>query len=658
MDADALLDGLNEEQRVAVTTEAAPLCILAGAGSGKTRVLTRRVAHRAATGSLDPRRVLVLTFTRAAASELVGRLRRLGLRDSLTAGTFHAVAYGQLRRRYAERRVAPPGLLERKIAFVARQLPKGAGVRAIDVATEIEWAKARVIGPSSYAAEATRARRAPAPNVEVVAEAYARYETAKRKAAVVDFDDLLWLAIHAIEHDRDTAATVRWQHQHLFVDEFQDVNPLQFRLLQAWLGQRDDLCVVGDPNQAIYAWNGADPSLLTGFVDHFPGASVVALASNHRSTPQVLTLANRVLDAGGLAGVRLTPTRQEGPDPVVVSSATGDEEAAAIAASLRGHHDHNVAWSHQAVLVRTNALAVVLADTLRGAGIPVRLRAQTPFLELPAIKQAMASLRRRGFLEGLAELGERSSDEPDEERIALGELMRLASEYSAEDPLPSPLGFTGWLATATADDAQQSRDAVVVATFHAAKGLEWPVVHLAALEDGLVPHTRARTPEALDEERRLLYVAITRAERVLRLSWALTRSFGDKDVRRRPSPFLAELAPVLAAMAIGASQVDGRARAVDAVDFVRAVRSSANATALAPLAVALAGWRDRRARASGMTPSGVLDDSSLEEISTQRPVDEHGLAAIVGPVRAPRLARELLPIIAAHGDVSSSDRRA
>jgi DNA helicase-2/ATP-dependent DNA helicase PcrA len=654
MDAAALLEGLNDSQRLAVTSTAAPLGIVAGAGTGKTRVLTRRIAHRAATGTLDPRRVLVLTFTRAAAGELVGRLGALGLRDRPTAGTFHAVAYAQLRRRWAERRVAAPTVLDRKVAFVARQLPKGSGARAAEVVTEIEWAKARVIGPPAYAAAATDARRSPAPSVDVVAEVYERYEAAKRKAALVDFDDLLWLATHAIEHEPETAAALHWQHQHLFVDEFQDVNPLQFRLLRAWLGSRADLCVVGDPNQAIYAWNGADPAFMTDFGELFPGAEVVALPHNHRSTPQVLALANRLLDAGALPGVRLAATRDDGPDPVVVATASADDEGATIARAARRHNDRNMAWSSQAVLVRTNALATLLAEALRGHGIPVRLRAQAPFLELPAVKEALAAVKRRGFSPGLADIEERieEGELPDDDRIALTELLRWAAEYTAVDPAPSPAGFTGWLATTTADDAASGADAMVVTTFHAAKGLEWPVVHLAALEDGLVPHARARTPEALAEERRLLYVAVTRAERVLHLSWAATRQFGEREAKRKPSPFLAELTPLLAMMARGARPGDGGRHAADARDEVRAARGPAG-DAPDPLADALRDWRARRARLSGLPPSQLLDDDTIAAICAARPADESALAEILGPVRAPQWAAELLPLVAEADGVPS-----
>jgi DNA helicase-2/ATP-dependent DNA helicase PcrA len=250
--ADALLDGLNDAQTAAVTSSATPLCILAGAGSGKTRVLTRRIAWRAATDSLDPRHVLALTFTRKAAGELTQRLRQLGLQDQLAAGTFHGVAYAQLRGRWAERGIEPPTLLDRKVGFVARLLPSSrAQVPAMDVVAEIEWAKARLVAPDRYAEEAERAGRRPPMSGDEVARVYARYEEQRRRSRLVDFDDLLRVCARDLLADPDFAAAQRWRFQHVFVDEFQDVNPLQQSLLDAWLGDRLDLCVVGDPNQAI-----------------------------------------------------------------------------------------------------------------------------------------------------------------------------------------------------------------------------------------------------------------------------------------------------------------------------------------------------------------------------------------------------------------------
>src|SRR5438309_1664402 len=299
--SDELLHGLNEAQRRAVTTDAAPLCILAGAGSGKTRVLTRRIAWRIANGTADPRHVLALTFTRKAAGELSGRLSALGVRDQVAAGTFHAIAYAQLRRRWADRGERPPTLVDRKVRLLAPLLAghRSAAVQPADLATEIEWAKARFVGPAHYEAEAGAAGRKPALPLGVMASLYERYEEEKRRRGVVDFDDLLLLCARALETDETFAASQRWRFRHLFVDEFQDVNPVQFRLLDGWRGDGHDLCVVGDPNQAIFGWNGADPRYLTGFANRYPGAEVVRLDDNYRSSPQILAVADAVLNGSG-----------------------------------------------------------------------------------------------------------------------------------------------------------------------------------------------------------------------------------------------------------------------------------------------------------------------------------------------------------------------
>ncbi|MFP5376806.1 MAG: ATP-dependent helicase, partial [Acidimicrobiia bacterium] len=338
----ALLDGLDPAQHRAVVCEAQPLCILAPAGSGKTRVLTRRIAHRVATGQAEAARVLTLTFTRKAAGELRARLGALGVREPIAAGTFHAVAYAQLRRRWADRGERPPVLLERKARLLAPLLPRaraGAGARATvqpaDLAAEVEWAKARLVPPSRYEAEVEAAGRRPPLPPATMAALYERYEHDKRRKGLVDFDDLLMLCALALEGDREFAAAQRWRFRHLFVDEFQDVNPVQFRLLQGWLGDRRDLCVVGDPDQAIYSWNGADPTLLTDFGRHFPGAEVVRLDRNYRSTSQIVAVGRAVLPPGGEGVADVTAVRGDGPLPVVRHFDTDVDEARGVARALR-----------------------------------------------------------------------------------------------------------------------------------------------------------------------------------------------------------------------------------------------------------------------------------------------------------------------------------
>ncbi|MEY2435505.1 MAG: ATP-dependent helicase UvrD/PcrA [Acidimicrobiaceae bacterium] len=685
MEADALLEGLNDAQRRAVTSDAAPLCILAGAGTGKTRVLTRRIAYRCATGAADPRHVIALTFTRKAAGELATRLRGLGLRDRMAAGTFHAIAYAQLRNHWADKGQAPPELLERKLPVLARAV-RGLsfkGFQLVDVIGEIEWAKARLVSPARYAEEATKAGRHPPLAPQQVASIYERYELEKRNQRKIDFDDILWQCTAAIERDADFGAAQRWQFRHFFVDEFQDVNPLQLRLLSAWRGDRADLCVVGDPNQAIYTWNGADPGFLGAFDRHFPGGETVPLSTNYRSSPQVLATANRLLDCGGLKGVRLHPTRGDGPVPSVDVYADAQSEARAIARALLDRHGPGTAWSHQAVLVRTNAQTVLVAEACKAVNVPVRVRGQTPYLELPEVRDALHALqRRRGPLaEGLAALdavlhpesepgmpndgdddGEGELSDAELTRLRnLEELLRLAAEYSADDRAPTVAGLLAWLAaTVGAEERDDRGDAVDVVTFHAAKGLEWPIVHVAGVEKGLVPITHAKTGEALDEERRLLYVAITRAERELRLSWAQERMFGTRTATRRPSPYLDDLQPLLDALEAGMAPADAGARLPEVRQAVRAARGTRagptgrdSLTAEADIAVFedLKRWRAGRAKAANVPAYVVFDDKTLAALASSRPASAPALLRVpgIGPVKAERFGAEVLEIVERHG---------
>ena len=691
MDPAPLLEGLNEAQRQAVISEAAPLVILAGAGSGKTRVLTRRIAYRCVTEAADPRHVVALTFTRKAAGELNHRLRALGLRDRIAAGTFHAVAYSQLRQMWSDRRVQAPTLLESKVQLLVRLLGRGASMKGVDVAGEIEWAKARMIAPADYPREATAARRRPPGDLRVLADLYDRYEQEKRNKRLVDFDDLLLRCAHTLETDPEFAAAQRWQFRHLFVDEFQDVNPLQFRLLEAWRGERLDLCVVGDPNQAIYAWNGADPTLINKLADRIPGTETVTLESNYRSTPQVIATANRVLECGAVSKLRLRATRSEGLVPEVRAHASDTQEAQAIAQAIARGHSRDTPWSHHAVLTRTNAQAVLLAESLRAIGAPVRVRGQTAFLQLPEVREALTAMRRSraSFREALAELevrvpqhldiddvGDDTDEDEDDVNLLfrstpmlsdaelararnLEELVRLANEYLNEDRSPSEAGFEAWLnATIGRDDAGGGGgDAVDIATFHAAKGLEWPIVHLAGLEEGFVPIFQAQTNEAAAEERRLFYVAVTRAERELWLHYAEERTFGTRVARRRPSPYLEEIEPVLDAMRRGAEPADAALHLPLVRETVQAAakpRAARGTKSLEPgdqmLFEELRRWRSKQAKAASVPAFVIFDDKTLTEVAARRPTDKAGLLAVpgIGPVKLERYGDDLLAVVAGH----------
>ena len=667
-----LLAELNAAQLEAVTSDAAPLCILAGAGSGKTRVLTRRIAHRVLTGSADAPHVLALTFTRKAADELRGRLHHLGVRDRVVAGTFHAVAYAQLRRRWADRGERAPALVESKLRILAPLLGRptagSVAVQHADVAAEIEWAKARLIPASQYEVEATRTGRTPPLPPSVMAALYEQYEAEKRKRGVIDFDDLLSMCARALDTDDEFAATQRWRFRHLFVDEFQDVNPVQFRLLKGWLGERVDLCVVGDPNQAIYSWNGADPRLLQGFDRLFPTSETIRLDDNYRSTPQVLAVANAVLTADGApgGGPSFVAHRPDGPAPVVQSYATDIAEAHGVAARIRRTHGPSRPWSHFAVLARTNAQAVELEKACQAAQIPYRVRGGG-LLSQPEVRQALAELEastaRVPFSSRITELEllVTSFRGPEERRDNLAALVTLAKEHLALDPAASLASFNAWLtATVKGDEPERGGDVVDIVTFHRAKGLEWPVVFVTGLEKGFVPIARSEGTDAEAEERRLLYVALTRAHDELHCSWAERRRFSGTPVRRSPSPWLATIEAAIRALQAEGPGGDWRKYLDDERRRLRAVGADGRDRVAVPLLgddadpavlAALKAWRARAARAAGVSPYVIFHDTTLAAVASMQPADRAALLSVpgLGPVKAERYGEALLALIAEHG---------
>jgi DNA helicase-2/ATP-dependent DNA helicase PcrA len=668
-DAGRLLSDLNDRQREAVTTLTTPLAILAGAGSGKTRVLTRRIAWLSAEGVIDPRHVLAVTFTRKAAGELSDRLGQLGVRRVVTSGTFHGLALAQLRRRWRDRGESVPALLERKSKILAPLLGGGpaVGVEAAEMAGEIEWAKARLVVPEGYEAAVTAAGRATPRPAGEIASLYDRYETEKARRGVVDFDDLLWRLADAMEGDAEFAAVIRWRHRHLFVDEFQDVNPAQFRLIRLWLGDRRDLCVVGDDDQAVYGFTGADAGYLVHFARHFPGAGVVRLEENYRSTPQVLAAAHAVLP-GGRRKKPLRPTLADGPLPTVAAYASDRDEAEAVARALHAAHLPGTGWAGTAVLYRTNAQSAPLEAALRAAGVPYRVRGAARFLDRPAVAAALEELRRaaaaapglplNAHLAGLLEWAEEGAGgeaAARDRREHVDALVRLGHDYlAADDGVASAAGFVTYLVTVLAEEDPTRADAVELLTFHKAKGLEWPVVFITGLERGLVPIAYAETPAALAEERRLLYVALTRAERELHLSWAQRRTLGGREMSRQASPYLASIEAALAAFG---PDGDGDWQAAVAAERARLARARAaagrdramvGASADPRVLAELVAWRRTLARASGVPAHVIFHDATLAAVAEAKPTDRAALMAVpgLGPLKVERYGDDLLALVA------------
>jgi DNA helicase-2/ATP-dependent DNA helicase PcrA len=648
-----MLAGLDDAQRAAVTHPASPLRIIAGAGAGKTRVLTRRIAYQSAIDSIDPRRVLALTFTRKAAGELNARLRTLGLRDAVAAGTFHGIAYAQLRRYWADKNRTPPGLLDRKANLVARVLPRGLGETAVlDVIGEIEWAKARVVSPDGYEAAVLAANRRPAAAPALMAEAYRRYEQEKKARRVVDFDDLLSLCRRALEGDREFGAAQRWRFRHLFVDEFQDVNPSQFALLKAWLGASADLCVVGDPRQAIYSWNGADATYINDFETHFPGAETVELRNNYRSTPQVMAVAHAVL-RGASTLADTVATRPDGGLPRITAFDDDASEARGVARAVRDAHAPGTRWGDQAILVRTNAQIPLFEEALRKAQIPFRTRGGG-LLRLPEARAIIRSLERsnRPLASTIAdfaqsEIDDDDTDAPDTRRTIVDAIVRLANEYLSIDATATGTAFSSWLQTTTGgDEVDDSSDAIDLATFHAAKGLEWPIVHIAGLESGLVPISHARSADAQAEEQRLFYVALTRAEHTVRCSWARERRFGARASSRSPSPYLAKVEEALDRLENKTRPIDQRKQAAAQRSRLGSPSRSKGAPA-DPLVAALKSWRSNTSRAANVPAYVVFSDATLEAIASSKPKTRVALGRVpgIGPVKLDRYADVLLKIV-------------
>ncbi|HEV2255223.1 MAG TPA: ATP-dependent helicase [Streptosporangiaceae bacterium] len=542
---DALLAGLDPEQReVALATRGA-VCVLAGAGTGKTRAITHRIAYAAAIGVVNPAHVLALTFTVRAAGEMRGRLRQLGAAQ-VRASTFHAAALRQLN--YFWPRVIggrPPQLIDAKAPLI-REAAKQARVRLdgpglADAASEIEWAKTTQIRPDSYSGAAAAAGRTPAAGWDAMALVYDGYERLRRERHLIDFESVLELTAGIVLEHRGAADQVRDTFRYFVVDEYQDVNPLQKLLLDAWLGDRDELCVVGDPHQVIYSFTGATPDYLTGFTAEFPGAALVRLVRDYRSTPQVVAVANQLMRSGQ----PLVAQRPPGPQPVLTKYGDDDAEAAGVVVQIRSLIAAGVPVGEIAVLVRINADTERFERALAQATVPYVVRGAERFYERPVVRQALVLFRGaargeaagsadpdplpaavRDVLTGIGFTGSppAGGSAARERWESLAALAELADDMYATRPQASLSDFAAELTQRSELGHAPAVRGVTLASMHAAKGLEWDAVLLPGLVEGLMPIVHARTPGAVEEERRLLYVAVTRARQHLYLSWSPARS--------------------------------------------------------------------------------------------------------------------------------------
>lgn len=546
------LDALDERQRQAASVLRGPVAVLAGAGTGKTRVITHRIAHGVDTGAYSPGRVMAVTFTAKAAGELRGRLRALGV-EGVAARTFHATALAQLNFFWPTLAGSPaPSIIDNKVRMlgqVADSLRLRRSTATLrDIASEIEWRKVSMLSIEKHA-ELGRAV-AGVDSAQLV-ELQKGYEALKDERRQLDFEDVLLACAGMLEAEPRVAASVHEQYRHFTVDEFQDVSPLQNRLLELWLGDRHDICVVGDASQTIYSFAGAEQRYLLEFERTHPDATVVRLETNYRSQAPILTAANALM-RGRPGALELVPAREQfaADAPTITAFDTETDEAQGIAAAIAEQIAGGASPAEIAVLYRAHAQSGVLQQALAAAGIATTVLGGTRFFAMPEVRQAILALRaaavaptEQGFLPGvqrvLRELG--LTDDPPQAGGAQRDgwearraLLRLAEEAGPDANLRS---FSDALMARAKDQHEPTMRTVTLSTLHAAKGLEWPHVHLAGWAEGALPISYATSFESIDEERRLAYVGVTRAARTLALSWSRSAGRGE----RAPSRFLAEM---------------------------------------------------------------------------------------------------------------------
>ncbi|MDU0478899.1 ATP-dependent DNA helicase UvrD2 [Staphylococcus chromogenes] len=572
------LNELDDDQRVAATAPRGPVCILAGAGTGKTRTITYRIAHLIDQGMVNQNRVLAVTFTNRAASEMRHRLQLMGI-GGVQARTFHAAAMRQLK--YFWPQVAgnlPWKLQQNKFPLVggaARSVGLDSNKDTVrDLLSEIEWAKASLISADQYAEKIAEAHRTPPVPAEKVAEVYRRYERAKTTpdGLILDFDDLLLHTAGALENSPAVAEEFREQYRSFVVDEYQDVTPLQQRVLQAWLGERDDLTVVGDANQTIYSFTGATPNYLLNFSRTYPHATVTRLQRDYRSTPQITKLANEIIGEakGRVAGTRLElhGMRPAGPEPTFTSYDDETAEARDVARKIQQLIDDGVQPAKIAVLYRINAQSAVFEQELADAGIVYQVRGGEGFFQRPEITQAISQLVRtaqrddlpaeavgtglpRLVRAALAPLGltptEPEGAQARERWQSLNALVELIEELGNATPDLDLIEALKELRRRADAKNPPNMQGVTLASLHAAKGLEWDAVFLVGLVENTLPISYAikAGDEQVEEERRLFYVGITRAREHLHCSWALARQEGGRKSRKR-SRFLDSQVPDIA----------------------------------------------------------------------------------------------------------------
>ncbi|HEX4978061.1 MAG TPA: ATP-dependent DNA helicase UvrD2 [Nocardioides sp.] len=677
--ADRLLESLDPEQREVALALQGPVRVLAGAGTGKTRAITHRIAYGVASGVYNPTEVLAVTFTTRAAGEMRGRLRSLGA-AGVQARTFHSAALRQAR--YFWPRVYGgelPVLTESKLPLIgnaARRNRVDADQATLrDLASEVEWAKVSNVRPDDYAdVAAARGRSVSGLDPAAVARVFATYEDVKRDQGRMDMEDVLLVAAALLTEDDRVAAEVRRQYKWFVVDEFQDVSPIQAALLDLWLGGRHDLCVVGDPAQTIYSFAGANATFLTDFPRRHPGTTSVELVRNYRSTPQVVTAANKLLAGTASAGVTLKAQRDAGPEVRFTEHSDEVAEAEQVAAAIKELLASGLPAREVAVLFRINAQSEAFEEALAARGVPYVVRGAARFFERREVRQAVTLLRgnaRGGTSDGaladdvravLTGMGWTATAPTGRGNVrdqweSLQALVSQAEDLAAARPDATMADFVEELDRRAAEQHAPVAEGVTLATLHAAKGLEWDAVFCVGMHEGTMPIVYADGPLAVEEERRLLYVGITRARVHLSVSWSLARTPGARS-SRKPSRFLAGLRPEVASDRRAERSTSSRRKGVaHCRSCGRPLGSTAErkvgrcedcpATYDEALFERLRAWRVDRAAEEKVPAYVVFTDLTLQAIAEAKPTDTAALLRVngVGQAKLTKYGEDVLALV-------------
>ncbi len=687
--ADELLEALDPEQREVAVALHGPVRVLAGAGTGKTRAVTHRIGYGVACGVYNPTEVLAVTFTTRAAGEMRGRLRALGA-GGVQARTFHSAALRQAR--YFWPRVYGgelPSLTESKLGLVGNAARRNrvetdqATLR--DLASEIEWSKVSNVRPDDYVrVAASRGRSVTNQQPEAVARVFATYEDVKREQGRMDMEDVLLCAAALLAEDERVAAEVRRQYKWFVVDEYQDVSPIQSALLDLWLGGRDDICVVGDPAQTIYSFAGANATYLTDFPRTHPGTTSIELVRNYRSTPQIVASANQLLAGGASAGVQLRAQREGGPEVTFRGHSDEVAEAEQVAADILALREEGFGLREIAVLFRINAQSEAFEEALAARRIPYVIRGAARFFDRAEVKQAVTLLRGnargeggvgadlvddvRGVLAGMGWAPEAPAGRGNvrDRWESLQAIVSQAADFAGTDLPTGPATLSDFVAELERRAQEQHApvaEGVTLATLHTAKGLEWDAVFLAGMHEGTMPIIYAEGPAEVEEERRLLYVGMTRARRRLAISWALARNPGSRS-SRKPSRFLAALSPrvagEVAAAAAAAEKGSRKRKSVAQCRTCGKPLGSARERKVGrcedcptsydeELYERLRAWRTERAGEEHVPAYVVFTDATLQAIAEIKPVDAPALLRIsgIGAGKMTKYGDDVLALVAA-----------